>query len=80
MTNANPTATAAVIVTKSQGTIRVAFENLEPACNVRGWEFTGKVKRSVRLPIRPEIDGAPFVRGLNGPMFEAEGVVRYEEI
>jgi hypothetical protein len=73
------TATEAVIVTKSAGTIRVKFENLEPACAVRGWFFTGKVKRAVRLPIKPEIDGAPFVTGLNGPMFEAPGVVRYEE-
>jgi hypothetical protein len=46
-------------------------------CAEHGLTHTGS-KRTVRIPLRAEIEGQPFVRSCVGPMYQGPGVVRYE--
>lgn len=50
-------------------------EQLLPAFEVRGFEFTG-YEFNPRL--RPELRGQPVFSGLCGPMYGGEGIIRYE--
>jgi hypothetical protein len=42
-----------------------------------GMTVTGAAK-TVRIPLRAELEGQPRVSGLVGPMYQGPGVVRYE--
>ena len=70
--------TTAVIVTSNQGEIVVAIDKLTETAKLFGWKPNG-IKTSVRLPLKEEVDGQPMFKGLCGPFYGGEGVVRYED-
>lgn len=55
---------------------KVKPENLAAWLSVRGMAITGK---ETRTNLRPELQGAPKIAGLTGPMYGGPGVIRYED-
>jgi ABC-type transport system involved in Fe-S cluster assembly fused permease/ATPase subunit len=45
----------------------------------RGLAVVGEKRQRGAIAPAPEVLGQPFIRGLNGPMKEADGVCRYED-
>lgn len=59
----------------------VAIDNLLEAAAIRGAKAVGVEKQSEagRIQIREEMVGMPIFDTLLGPMYDGEGVVRYED-
>lgn len=57
------------------------IEHIDAFMSVRGFENTGRVQpaTSGRITYREEIAGQPIFEGLAGPMYDGEGIVRYED-
>lgn len=63
----------------------VAIDDLFPAMEIRGARFSGRVqpkfaRGSQRIEYREEIQGAPIFENFCGPMYDGDGVVRYEDL
>ncbi len=61
-----------------------AIENLDAFMSVRGFSETGRKPSTAQLGhkfvnVREEIAGQPTFAELTGPMYDGEGVVRYED-
>lgn len=56
------------------------IEHILPFMSVRGFEQNGtQPARSGQIAIREELAGQPKFAGLMGPMYDGEGIVRYED-